>query len=160
MSPVQRREVEAQIWKLKQESLLPVGMAPGYYSTSPFFGCGPLELEEFNLDYQGNLTLCCHLSGYSGPGRGSDFVGSIKEMSFVDACARFAEKVGTYRADKEARVRSGNFEELDHFPCWYCLIKYRDWQRSPSIPGCNIPARFRSREKMHAHIRTAVEATC
>jgi MoaA/NifB/PqqE/SkfB family radical SAM enzyme len=123
LSPAERRESESEIWKLQKGSPVPVGMAPGYYSSSPFFACGPLELEEFNLDYQGNLTLCCQLSGYSGPGRGSDFVGSLREMSLVEACDRFAQRVATYLAGKQARVNRGEFGELDHFPCWYC-VKY------------------------------------
>ena len=59
-------QVEAEIWRLQKSADVPVGMAPGYFSESPFFPCAPLELKEFNLDYRGNLTLCCHLSGYAG----------------------------------------------------------------------------------------------
>ena len=66
LSPQERRDVEAEIWGLQKSAAVPVGMAPGYFSESPFFPCAPLELKEFNLDYRGNLTLCCHLSGYSG----------------------------------------------------------------------------------------------
>jgi MoaA/NifB/PqqE/SkfB family radical SAM enzyme len=123
LSPNERRETEAEIWKLRKEAPVAVGMAPGYFSPAPFFPCGPLELEEFNLDYRGNLSLCCHLSGYSGPGGGSDFIGSLQEISFVEACNRFAARVATYLADKQARVSRGEFGELDHFPCWYC-VKY------------------------------------
>lgn len=123
LSAGERREAEAEVWRLKEESGLPVGMAPGYYSSSPFFACGPLELEEYNLDYLGNLTLCCQLSGYSGAVRSGDFIGSLREMSLVEACTRFSQRVATYLADKRLRVSRGEFDELDHFPCWYC-VKY------------------------------------
>ena len=119
----QRREVEIEIWRLRDSSSIPVAMAPGYYSESPFFPCSPLELEEFNLDYRGNLTLCCQLSGLSGLNTGSDVFGNLREISLAEACARFQKRVSVYLADKRARIAAGAFGERDHFPCWYC-VKY------------------------------------
>jgi MoaA/NifB/PqqE/SkfB family radical SAM enzyme len=123
LSPKERREVEAEIWRLKKSASVPVGMASGYFSESPFFPCGPLELKEFNLDYQGNLTLCCHLSGYSGSNQGTDLMGNLYEVSLSEACDRFRQRVATYREDKRGKVSRGEFGEVDHFPCWYC-VKY------------------------------------
>ena len=123
LTPAERREVERRIWELKKDASVSVGIAPGYFSESPFFPCAPLELEEFNLDYRGNLTLCCHLSGYAGANAGSDVMGNLHEISLAEGCRRFRARVGTYLADKHERVRQGAFDELDHFPCWYC-VKY------------------------------------
>jgi MoaA/NifB/PqqE/SkfB family radical SAM enzyme len=135
LTPHARREVEAEIWTLQQYAAVPVGMAAGYFSHSPFFPCAPLELEEYNLDYQGNLTLCCQLSGYAGGTAGTDVVGNLHELSLAEAIARFQQRVATYLADKRDRVRRGAFGELDHFPCWYC-VKYLD-----KVPGLqHIPA--------------------
>ena len=125
LTPQERLQTEAEIRELKKRSAVPVGIAAGHYSESPFFPCGPLELEEYNLDCEGNLTLCCHLSGYSGPKAGTDLMGNLHDMTLAAACARFAERVATYLADKQDRVNRGEFEELDHFPCWYC-VKYLD----------------------------------
>ena len=96
-------------------------MAPGYFSESPFFPCAPLELKEFNLDYRGNLTLCCQLSGYSGANQGTDVMGNLHDVSLAEACDRFHQRVAEYLADKHDKVNRGEFGELDHFPCWYCL---------------------------------------
>jgi MoaA/NifB/PqqE/SkfB family radical SAM enzyme len=123
LSPVERREVERQIWRLKKDASVYVGMAPGYYSDSPFFPCAPLEQEEFNVDYRGNVTLCCHLSGYGGVNSGDDVIGNLRDMTVAEACQRFGQRVSRYLADKRARVLEGAFGELDHFPCWYC-VKY------------------------------------
>ncbi|HEX2523281.1 MAG TPA: radical SAM protein [Terriglobia bacterium] len=123
LSPQERREVEAEIWRLQKSAAVPVGMAPGYFSESPFFPCAPLELKEFNLDYRGNLTLCCHLSGYSGSNQGTDVMANLYEVSLAEACERFRRRVATYLADKRERVSRGEFGDLDHFPCWYC-VKY------------------------------------
>jgi MoaA/NifB/PqqE/SkfB family radical SAM enzyme len=123
LSPQERREVEAQIWRLQKNADVPVGMAPGYFSESLFFPCAPLELKEFNLDYRGNLTLCCHLSGYSGSNQGTDIMANLYEVSLAEACERFRRRVAVYLADKRERVSRGELGELDHFPCWYC-VKY------------------------------------
>jgi len=121
LSPEERREVESEIWRLKNSAPVPVGMAPGYFSESPFFPCGPLELKEYNLDYKGNLTLCCQLSGHSGATEGRDVMGNLGEVSLAEACERFRQRVATYLADKQEKINRREFSELDHFPCWYCL---------------------------------------
>ena len=123
LSPAERREVEQRIWELAKDAPVFVTMAPGYFSESPFFPCAPLELEEYNVDYRGNLTLCCHLSGYTGANAPDDVIGNLHEVSLVEACRCFRERVEIYLADKRDRVREGAFGELDHFPCWYC-VKY------------------------------------
>lgn len=123
LTPNERREVESEIWQLKKRASIPVGMAPGYYSENAFFPCGPLELEEYNLDYKGNLTLCCQLSGHSGAAYGADIIGNLNEMSLAEACERFRERVTSYLADKQEKINRAQFGQLDHFPCWYC-VKY------------------------------------
>ena len=116
-----RRAIEERIHALQKTASLPVLMAPGHYSASPFFPCGPLELEEMNVDCRGNLTLCCQLSGYWGAERRPDVVASLHEMSLAEACAAFRQRVGTYLHDKRARVTRGEFSDSDHFPCLYCV---------------------------------------
>jgi hypothetical protein len=119
--PKERREAESEIWRLKKSASIPVRIAPGYFSDSPFFSCGPLELEEYNLDYNGNLTLCCQLSGNSGINEGADIIANLNEVSLTEACERFHQRVDTYLVAKREKIKKGAFSELDHFPCWYCL---------------------------------------
>src|SRR5688572_29334898 len=121
LSPEDRREIESEIWGLKQSASIPVGMAPGYFSEALFFPCGPLELEEYNLDYKGNLTLCCQLSGHSGRNDDADLMGNLSEITLAEACKRFHRRVHVYLSDKREYVNRGMFNDLDHFPCWYCL---------------------------------------
>ena len=137
LSPRERRAVEADIWRLQPGAPVVVGMAPGYFSQSPFFPCAPLELQEFNVDYRGNLTLCCQLSGYAPDRAHTDVIANLHEVSLADACARFRERVATYLAEKRRRVARGELSALDHFPCWYCvkyLDKVRDLDRIPAHP--------------------------
>ena len=125
LTPDERREVEAEIWRLRQRAPIAVAMAPGYYSEAPLFPCAPLELDEYNLDYRGNLTLCCQLSGYPGGTARTDVVGNLHDISLLEAVERFRQRVAQYLADKRDTVRRGAFSPLDHFPCWYC-VKYLD----------------------------------
>jgi hypothetical protein len=125
LSPQERWVVEAAIRQVQQQAPIPVGMGPGYFSVAPFFPRGPLDLEEYNLDYRGNLTLCCQLSRSMGVNAGIDVMGNLHDMSLAEACAQFCQRVATYLADKQEKVRQGAFSTLDHFPCGYCL-KYLD----------------------------------
>jgi pyruvate-formate lyase-activating enzyme len=156
LAPHERREVEAAIWHLQKTASVPVGMAPGYFSDAPFFPCAPLELEEFNLDYRGHLTLCCQLSGYAGATPGTDLMGNLHAVSLAEACAQFRRRVTTYLADKQARVQGGAWSELDHFPYWYC-VKYLDkvsWLRHvplhPWAQGERHTVARRNNDDMHA----------
>ncbi len=146
LSPDARREVESVIWACQAQATIPVGMGPGYFSESPFFMCAPLEAEEFNLDYRGNVTLCCQLSGYNGVNADGDFMGNLHEVSLAAACERFRQRVAVYHADKRARVHAGSFGELDHFPCWYCvnyLGKTEPLSLLPQHPWMHRPRRMR-----------------
>jgi hypothetical protein len=134
LSPQERREVEAEIRRLQRSAPIPTGMAPGYYHESPFFPCGPLELEEFNVDYRGNVTLCCQLSGYSNETSRADVIGNLREISLTEACARFRERVGIYLEEKRLRVSQERFEELDHFPCWYCVRYLKKTSALENLP--------------------------
>jgi len=143
LSPDERRAVEAAIRRLQSDAPVAVGMAPGYFSASPFFPCAPLEREEYNLDYQGNVTLCCQLSGYAGGTPGTDVVGNLHELSLAEAVDRFHQRVAMYLADKWNKVSRGEFKRLDHFPCWYCvqyLNKVPDLTRVRHHPWAHAPA--------------------
>ena len=137
LSPQERRKVEEEIWRVQKSAAVAVGMAAGYFSDSPFFACAPLALKEFNLDYRGNLTLCCQLSGYAETPSETDVIGNLQETTLIQACERFRQRVEQYLADKQTKVGRGELGELDHFPCWYC-VKYLDkvaWlKRFPQHP--------------------------
>jgi MoaA/NifB/PqqE/SkfB family radical SAM enzyme len=148
LSPAERHEVEQRIWTLRKTAPVTVAMAPGYFSDTPLFPCGPLELEEFHVDHRGNLTLCCHLSGYAGPNAGSDVIANLTEVSFVEALTRFRDRVTTYLADKRERVRQGTLTDVDHFPCWYCM-KYTGNVPRNAAPGWHVPSVDPASRRIH-----------
>jgi len=115
--------VQAEVRRLQPTAPVSVGLGPGYYSEAPFFPCGPLSLQEYNLDHRGNLTLCCQLSGYTGGGAETDVLANLQATGLAKAVARVHRHVASYLADKQDAVNRGTFSTLDHFPCWYC-VKY------------------------------------
>lgn len=124
LSLAERRAVEDEIWTRRSTSTLPIGMAPGYHADSPWFPCGPLELEEFNVDYRGNVTLCCHLSGYGNAFNGQDRAGNLAEATLGDALDRLRVTVRDYLAAKGQRIARGEFAARDHSPCLYCVSHF------------------------------------
>ena len=103
-------------------------MAAGSYTTD-LFPCSPLNGQNINIDCRGNLTKCCVLSGH-GVGAGTeDIIGNLHEMSFAEAWQQFSAENDRFRAAKSADLQSGQFQDADFFPCWYCSNHYRklDW---------------------------------
>jgi MoaA/NifB/PqqE/SkfB family radical SAM enzyme len=128
LSPQQRREVESEIFRLRERSDFPVALAPGYHSED-LFPCDPLALREVNVDCRGNLSKCCHLSGHGdGSGR-ADVFGNLNEIGFSKAYADLARDNERIRRDKLGHHADGEWRDSDYFPCWYCSLYYRkvDW---------------------------------
>jgi MoaA/NifB/PqqE/SkfB family radical SAM enzyme len=134
LSSWERKLVEAEIGELRAGSKVPIGMAPGFHTTT-LFPCAPLNLEEVNVDCQGNLTTCCHLSSH-GPGVGQgDVIADLRHTRFRDAYQELVAENARFKAAKRRHLASGAFRDEDFFPCWYCSVHYAkvDWLRQ--VPG-------------------------
>ena len=131
LSPWERKVVEAEINDLKGRHPIPIAMAPGFHTTS-LFPCAPLNMNELNIDCKGNLTKCCHLSGHgAGVGQG-DVIGSLWDVSFTEAFDKLVAENSHFRELKLKHMRSGEFQDSDFFPCWYCSVYYKkvEWLKS------------------------------
>jgi hypothetical protein len=128
ISPEECVVVEGVIGGLQQSFTLPIIMAPGYYTTN-LFPCDPLQSEELNVDWRGNVTLCCHLSGYGNGAIAGDVVDNLDTMTFAEAQKRFIHLNKTFHQDKRERHCKGEFQDSDYFPCFYCLNYFDkvDW---------------------------------
>ena len=129
-----QREVENTVSQLQNTLPLRIVMSPRDYIT-PDVPCSPLRMEEFNVDWRGNLTLCCNLSGYDSK-RNGDVIGNLSQMSFSEAYRRLVNLKRKFYDDKKADCRG--YKDLDHFPCLYCLNYFKkvDWLRNfKAIPG-------------------------
>jgi len=127
-SPQERREIEATVWQVKKSFQMPIIMAPGYYTTN-LFPCAPLQMRDFSIDWRGNVTMCCHLSGQGDGEWREDVVGNLLEMSFSNTYERLLESNKIFHLNKRAHHSDGNFRDSDYFPCWYCsnYFKKLDW---------------------------------
>jgi MoaA/NifB/PqqE/SkfB family radical SAM enzyme len=128
LSPEERREAEATVWKIQKSFPMPIIIAPGYYTTD-LFPCAPLQMEEINIDWRGNVTKCCHLSGHGDGVGNDDVIGNLYEMSFSEAYERLVEENRKFHKEKLEHHAGSEFKDSDYFPCWYCenYFKKLDW---------------------------------
>lgn len=144
LSPEERREAEATVWQLQKSFQIPVFMATGFY-TDELFPCAPLKMQEFNIDWRGNLTMCCSLSGHGDNQGNGDVTGNLNEMSFSEAYERLVRLNKKFRKHKLERHSNGRLSDSDYFPCWYCLNYFNkiDWlKESPGNARSRLPARI------------------
>lgn len=130
LSPIERKEVEAEVRALAQGSDIPIAMAVGIHTTS-LFPCDPLNMQEINVDCHGNVTKCCHLSGHGDGVGDDDLMGNLNEESFTTLFERQNEENKRFREEKLERHAAGDLADSDYFPCWYCSVYYQkvDWLR-------------------------------
>jgi MoaA/NifB/PqqE/SkfB family radical SAM enzyme len=120
----QLKDIQAEIITLQKKYKLPVVLAPGFYNHN-LFPCAPLQETEFNIDWQGNVTLCCHLSGYGKGFFTGDVIGNLNVLSFREATCRLKHLIDKLHKDKMERHKSEHFKDTDYFPCWYCLNYFK-----------------------------------
>jgi MoaA/NifB/PqqE/SkfB family radical SAM enzyme len=118
-----RRRSETAIWQLRDDAPIPVAMAPGYV-TDELFPCAPLNLEEFNIDWQGNVGKCCHLSGFGETRSTSDIAGNLNDISFAEAVDCLKRENEAFRRHKTIDQQSRTFGDVDFSPCEYCCKRY------------------------------------
>ena len=119
----QRKLVEAEVWNLRNKYPIRIDMGPGYFTTS-LFPCAALALLEINVDSQGNLTKCCHLSGHGDDAGKGDIGGNLAEMGFAEAFRRITEENQEFHQAKMEHLGSDQFQDTDFFPCWFCSLYY------------------------------------
>ena len=116
----ERKESENIICRLQKQISMPIVMAPGYY-TRELFPCSPLQLEECNIDWQGNVTFCCHLSGHGNKKGKRDVVASLEEMDFFEAYTLWVNLNKEFKRKKSECYKNGELNNTDYFSCLYCL---------------------------------------
>lgn len=118
----------------------------GYLCNKLAFNCGSI-LHTTNVDYQGNLILCCSLShvtaGEGVPTRfGAEFLADLKQTSLKDGLIRHFRTM--------ARVMEARLRDLDGIDgvtsnlCYWCMryFKKLDWLKNyPQSPwAAGLPA--------------------
>ena len=121
----------------------------GYGSGTVLFTCQNI-LRNTNIDYQGNLILCCNLSHVTQEkgipsSVGREWLADLKEVSLKEGIIRHFEAVAKLM---EARLQ--DMDELKgptYIPCYWCLQHFgkldwlRDFPESPWFNGVREEAR-------------------
>ena len=139
LSPEEQKELDAAIRQFQLDFPIPVVTAPGYY-TKNLFPCAPLQMQEFNIDWQGNLTACCHLSGHGDSAGNSDVIDNLGETGLAEAYRCLTKSNNKFHKKKIELYLNHKFKDTDYFPCWYCLNYFKkvDWlKKFPQNPWYN-----------------------
>jgi len=121
----ERREVEMEIAALQQLLTMPIVLAGDHSTASRFAQCPQLQMQEFNIDYRGNLTACCTLSNYRGGTSDTDVLADLHSVSFVEAHRRLIAKIAQLNLEKLERLVSCAPTEAEQFLCTHCLVHYQ-----------------------------------
>jgi len=132
----QLKDIQVEIITLQKKHKIPVILAPGFY-THNLFPCAPLQKTEFNIDWQGNVTLCCHLSGYGDGSSTEDIIGNLNELSFKEANRKLKQLVDQIHKYKTEHHDGPRFKDTDYLSCLYCLNYFEkvDWLKNITKPG-------------------------
>ena len=89
----------------------------------PFRVCEVWRHASLHVDYRGRLTMCCQHAGVPGDDATiSDVAGDLREVSLVDAHARFTQIVNHTVEARLQALRRADLDEWDrHFSCNWCL---------------------------------------
>ncbi len=120
LSRPERDAADAVVREVAGTVMIPVGLAPGSRSTG-LYPCQPLQGNEINIDWRGNLSRCCHLSGQTHVADGDEVIGNVKDRPFPDLIGRLEDAVETFRRAKAAHFESGAVRDGDYYPCDFCL---------------------------------------
>lgn len=139
LSPAQREAADACIAKLRTAASISVVQAPGAW-TQDLFPCAPLNLAECNVDWRGNVSTCCHLSGAQRNGIAPDTVGNLRDMGMIDAAERLRARIRTLREHKQYLHKAERMAHEDYLPCHYCRRYHHERSGSQRIAVAAIAA--------------------
>ncbi|MEO5820019.1 MAG: radical SAM protein [Vicinamibacteraceae bacterium] len=122
----ERATAEREIALLARVFKMPITIDVGYYNTAPVAPCSPLAGSSANVDYRGQLTLCCNLSGFRGGTGESDVVGDLASEAFAAAYPRLQRLAHAHAGQRLAVLASleqaGETADLaTGSPCLLCL---------------------------------------
>jgi MoaA/NifB/PqqE/SkfB family radical SAM enzyme len=122
----ERADAEREIALLARVFKMRVGIDVGYYNTDLAAPCSALGGVSANINYRGQLSLCCNLSGFRGEKGDEDIIADLNHEDFRAALPRL-QQVAT--AQSENRINAltdlaAATEKADlttGSPCLFCL---------------------------------------
>jgi MoaA/NifB/PqqE/SkfB family radical SAM enzyme len=139
----ERRHVEQEICILASIFKMTVGIAVGYYNTDPASPCDSLSGQSCNVDYRGQLSLCCNLSGFRNGEDETDVVADLTREDFAAAYGRLSrvalEQVARRRDALASYADSG--QKIDLYTASPCLFCLKSFSKVPWRPDVNQKSR-------------------
>ncbi len=131
-----QREVESEIAALQKTFRLPILLAGDHYNNALFYQCPQLQMQEFNIDYQGRLTACCQLSSFRGGLPDTEVIANLNQVSFYEAHQQLVTKIAQINREKITRLAHHELPitEAEHFICTHCMTHYQKIARSKELP--------------------------
>jgi MoaA/NifB/PqqE/SkfB family radical SAM enzyme len=121
----ERRQVEFDVADLQKTFRIKIVLAGDHYNEAPFYQCPQMQMQEFNIDYQGRLTFCCMLSGYRGGLPDTDVLADLSKVSFYEAHRRLVARIAEVNMDKINLIEAQDSDEPGCFVCSHCLNYFR-----------------------------------
>ncbi|MEP6569208.1 MAG: radical SAM protein [Acidobacteriota bacterium] len=135
----ERAEAEREIAMLARMLKMPVGIDVGYYNTDPVAPCSALSGVSANVNYRGQLSLCCNLSGFRGGEGEDDVIADLNNEDFATASTRLQSLAET-QSERRFRVLEAFADEgskpdlINGSPCLFCLNTFgkSPWSALPA----------------------------
>ncbi|MCB0308024.1 MAG: radical SAM protein [Bdellovibrionales bacterium] len=130
-TPEECRQVEKEIADLQSQFKLPIYLSAGFYDPTPVAHCKFLKMTSLNINYRGELTMCCQLSNMEGSEGNVDVIADLSKVSLQDA---HRQVVASYHEVFQARldkIANHTHQDIDNFHCWSCMkhTKKVEWMR-------------------------------
>lgn len=116
----ERRCAERRIWSMRRERAIPVEMAPGYY-THDLLPCSPLHDGEINVDWRGDGSRCCHLSGGQPRADSGAIAGNLHNATVADLLETLRRGNELFRVNKRRDASTDGWAASNNWPCEYCV---------------------------------------
>jgi MoaA/NifB/PqqE/SkfB family radical SAM enzyme len=136
----ERAAAEREIALLARLFKMWIGIDVGYYFTAGIAPCSPLAGVSANVNYRGQLTLCCNLSGFRGARGDVDIVADLRREPFAVAVARLrhlASAQAARRSSALAALEAAGVEAdlTTGSPCSFCssTLGKAPWIRSSAV---------------------------
>jgi len=137
LSAQDRMLAEQEVALLARIFKMRISLEVGYYNIDPAPPCSALAGRSCNIDYRGQLSLCCNLSGFRGAVGEAEVVADLNVEDFASALARLNAVAITQMktrskvlADYAARSEAPPLNVGS--PCLHCLQSFGKipWQNT------------------------------
>jgi MoaA/NifB/PqqE/SkfB family radical SAM enzyme len=142
LSAQDRMLAEQEIALLARIFKMRINLEVGYYNIDPSPPCSALAGRSCNIDYRGQLSLCCNLSGFRGAVGEAEVVADLNVEDFASALARLnavaanqLHRRSKLLADYAARSEAPPLDVGS--PCLHCLQSFGKipWQNRDANPS-------------------------